>query len=64
MLPERSFHSLRHTFTYSLASADVAPELRLKLTHHTTPDVHAGYTHHELATLSEAVSKLLKLSAG
>lgn len=61
-LPERSFHSLRHTFTSWLANADVAPELRMKLTGHTTADVHAGYTHHELATLSDAVTKLPKLS--
>lgn len=63
-LPERSFHSLRHTFTSWLANADVAPELRMKLTGHTTADVHAGYTHHELATLSDAVTKLPKLSRG
>lgn len=63
-LPERSFHSLRHTFTSWLANADVAPELRMKLTGHTTAEVHAGYTHHELATLSDAVTKLPKLSKG
>lgn len=62
LLPERSFHSLRHTFTSWLANADVAPELRMKLTGHTTADVHAGYTHLELATLSDAVTKLPKLS--
>lgn len=61
---QRSFHSLRHTFTSWLANADVSPELRMKLTGHTTADVHAGYTHHELATLSDAVTKLPKLSAG
>lgn len=63
-LPERSFHSLRHTFTSWLANADVAPELRMKLTGHTTADIHAGYTHHELATLADAVTKLPKLSHG
>lgn len=61
-LPERSFHSLRHTFTSWLANADVPAELRMKLTGHTTADVHAGYTHHELTTLSDAVTKLPKLS--
>lgn len=64
ILPERSFHSLRHTFTSWLANKDVAPELRMKLTGHTTADVHAGYTHHELKTLSDAVTKLPKLSGG
>lgn len=63
-LPERSFHSLRHTFTSWLANADVSAELRMKLTGHTTADVHAGYTHHELATLSDAVTKLPKLWGG
>lgn len=59
---QRSFHSLRHTFTSWLANADVSPELRMKLTGHTTADVHAGYTHHELETLADAVTKLPKLS--
>jgi integrase len=60
-VPERSFHSLRHTFTSWLANADVAPELRMKLTGHTTADVHAGYTHHELKTLADAVTRLPSL---
>jgi hypothetical protein len=36
----------------------------MKLTGHTTADIHAGYTHHELATLADAVTKLPKLSHG
>ena len=64
MLQERSFHSVRHTFTSWLANADVAPELRIKLTDHAPAEVHTGDTNHELATLSDAVTMLPKLSSG
>lgn len=55
---KRSFHSLRHTFTSLLANADVDKEVRMKLTGQTTSAVHANYTHHDAATLSEAIAKL------
>lgn len=55
---KRSFHSLRHTFTSVLANADVNKEVRMKLTGQSTSAVHAGYTHHDLATLSAAIAKL------
>jgi integrase len=62
-LSRRSFHAMRHSFTSALANAGVAPELRMKLTGHTTEAVHRGYTHHELETLKAAVAKLPSLSA-
>ncbi len=54
----RTFHSLRHSFTSALANADVAPELRMKLTGHASESVHRGYTHHELSVLRGAINKL------
>ena len=57
-LSRRTFHALRHSFTSALANAGVAPELRMKLTGHTTEAAHRGYTHHELETLRAAISKL------
>lgn len=54
----RSFHALRHSFTSALANAGVPPELRMKLTGHSSERVHAGYSHHELQTLRGAVEKL------
>lgn len=54
----KSFHSLRHSLTSHLAAASVAPELRMRLTDHDDPKVHAGYTHHEVEGLRAAVSKL------
>jgi integrase len=57
-LCRKSFHALRHSFTSALANAGVAPELRMKLTGHTTESVHAGYSHLELQTLKHAISKL------
>lgn len=53
-----TFHSLRHSFTSAMANAGVSEELRMKLSGHTTRDVHAGYTHHELEPLRNAVEKL------
>jgi integrase len=53
---------LRHSFTSVLANAGVSPELRMKLTGHSSEAVHRGYTHHELDTLKAAVSKLPALS--
>jgi integrase len=57
-LSRRTFHALRHSFTSALANAGVAPELRMKLTGHTTEAVHRGYTHHELESLRAAIAKL------
>jgi integrase len=57
-----TFHSLRHSFTSALANAGVSPELRMKLTGHLDAKAHAIYSHHELETLSQAVSMLPKVS--
>jgi hypothetical protein len=35
--------------------------LRMALTGHTTRDIHQGYTHHELASLRDAVSLLPRI---
>jgi integrase len=53
-----SFHSLRHTFNAALANAGVAVEIRQKLTGHTSAEMNAIYTHHELAPLRAAVATL------
>lgn len=57
-LSSLSFHSLRHSFTSAMANAGVAPEVRMKLTGHSSSDVHAAYTHHELETLRAAVAHI------
>lgn len=56
-----SFHSLRHSFVSALANAGIAPELRKKLSGHADEKIHAGYTHHEIKVLREAVGKLPSL---
>ena len=56
-----SFHSLRHSFTSALANAGVAEEVRMKLTGHSTRDVHAGYSHHEMELLRSAIAALPKV---
>jgi integrase len=50
-----SFHSLRHTFNAALANAGVSVEIRQKLTGHTSAEMNAIYTHHELESLRAAV---------
>jgi integrase len=59
----KGFHSFRHTFTSELANADVAPEIRQKLTGHKDAKVHAGYTHTSIRTLKRAAAKLPKLKS-
>jgi integrase len=61
-ISRRTFHALRHSFTSALANAGVIPELRMKLTGHSSEAVHRGYTHHELDALKTAVSKLPSLN--
>jgi integrase len=50
-----SFHSLRHSFNSAMANAGVAPEVRQKLTGHSSLEMNAQYTHHELAPLRAAI---------
>jgi integrase len=56
-----SFHSLRHSFSSILANAGVSEERRMALTGHTTRDMHAKYTHHELERLRDAIALLPSL---
>jgi integrase len=58
---ELSFHSLRHSFASILANAGVSEERRMMLTGHTRRDIHAGYTHHELEALRDAVAVLPRI---
>ena len=54
----KTFHSLRHGFVSAMANEGVSKELRMKLAGHTSEDVAAGYTHHEMARLSEAINTI------
>jgi len=54
----RSFHSLRHSLTSTLANLDVSEEIRRRIVGHESAKVHAGYTHHERETLARAVGKM------
>jgi integrase len=54
----RSFHSLRHSLTSSLANLDVAAEIRQRIVGHDTAATHQEYTHTERKTLARAVKKL------
>ena len=54
----KTFHSLRHGFVSAMANEGVSKELRMKLAGHTSEDVAAGYTHHELKRLQDAVNTI------
>ena len=57
-----SFHSLRHSFNSVLVNAGVPQELRMKLTGHSSADMNAIYSHHELATIRAALDHLPRIS--
>jgi len=56
-----SFHSLRHSFNSALANADVAQEIRQKLTGHASAQMNEVYTHRELEPLRKAIAKLPRI---
>jgi site-specific recombinase XerD len=51
-----SFHSLRHSFNSAMANAGVSVEIRQKLIGHSSAQMNAQYTHHELEPLRAAVA--------
>jgi len=57
-VPVRSFHSLRHTAASLMAKGGVVRELRMEVVGHSSEEVHAGYTHHEVETLRGAVNSI------
>lgn len=61
----RSFHSLRHTFSSLLAGQGVSEEMRMRLTGHSSRDVHQKYTHLNTSDLQKAIDTIpAKLAAG
>lgn len=54
----KTFHSLRHGFISAMANAGIAPELRQKLSGHSSQDVHRQYTHLQLEPLRKAVRSI------
>jgi integrase len=52
------FHSLRHGFVSELANADVAAEIRQKISGHNSEEIHARYTHLEIETKRRAMEKM------
>ena len=60
----RSFHSLRHSFVSAMMNAGIAPEVRQKLTGHSSLAIHQGYSHAEWQTLAAAVSVIPRILSG
>jgi integrase len=60
-ISSRSWHSLRHSFNSALANQGVSQELRQKLTGHSSAEMNAIYTHHELETIRKAVTSIPRL---
>jgi integrase len=59
-----SFHSLRHSFNTVLTNSGVPQELRMKLTDHSSAEMNAVYSHHELAVIRGALEHLPRLKMG
>lgn len=54
----RTFHSLRHTFSSMLANAGVSEEMRMRITGHSSRDMHQRYTHVDVQSLQRAIDTL------
>jgi integrase len=52
---------LRHSFNTALANAGVSQELRMKLTGHSSVEMNAHYSHHELGTVRKAIESISRL---
>jgi integrase len=58
---QKSFHSLRHSFSSALANLGISADVRMKLTGHKSVDVHGRYTHMQLEQLKKAIQSLPRL---
>lgn len=56
-VPRKSFHSFRHAMVSRLAAAGVTGSLARLVTDHDSEQVHARYTHAEVASLGDALKK-------
>jgi integrase len=54
----RTFHSLRHSFSSILANAGVSEEMRMRLTGHSSRDIHQKYTHIDVGVLEKAIESM------
>ena len=54
----RTFHSLRHTFSSMLAGHGVSEELRMRLTGHSSRDIHQPYPQHATEALQKAIDAI------
>ncbi len=55
---QTSPHTLRHSFATALANAGVPEEIRMKLTGHSSKEIHAKYSHFDLRALESAIDAL------
>jgi integrase len=55
---KRTFHSLRHTFSSLLAGNGVSEEMRMRLTGHSSRDIHQKYTHMNTELLQRAIDSI------
>jgi len=53
-----TFHSLRHSFNSTLANAGVSPEVRCKLTGHSTFSMNDRYTRFNIPPLQSAIENI------
>jgi len=63
-LPEIRLHDARHSATSAMRAAGIDPELRMKVTGHSSRDVHDRYTHFWDDSLTKAAGDAEKLVTG
>ena len=54
----RTFHSLRHSFSSILADQGISEEVRMRLTGHSSREMHQRYTHPNTELLQKAIDAI------
>jgi integrase len=57
----RSFHSLRHSCISQMMNAGIAPEIRQRISGHSSLSIHQDYSHAEWRTLNTAIQAIDRL---
>jgi integrase len=57
----RSFHALRHSCISQMMNAGIAPEIRQRISGHSSLAIHEGYSHAEWKTLDDAIQAIDRL---
>ena len=57
----RTFHALRHSCISAMMNAQIPPEIRQRISGHSSLSIHQGYSHAEWKTMDAAIQKIGRL---